>query len=474
MSLPGCVSLSRRLCPMRMWGVVALLVALLMTVAARPAAAQAVVPRPLGAGLIVSQPSADGTATPSVVLENPIGQITLRDALALALRQSPELASFAWEIRARESAAIQAGRPSNPVADILFEDLGASGRAPDDGRVVGPQTTVQLSQLIELGGKRAARRTLAGLDRDLAEWDFESARIDVLTRVTAAFLDVLASQQTLALAERNRALFDQVDQTVRTRVEAGVVSPIEQTKAGVALAMARIDAQRAQRSLAADRTALAALWGHSTALFESVAGDLLSPPLLPSFDALVQHVVRNPEVARWVTESARRDAARALESARGVPDVTVTAGYRRLSEIDSNAIVIGASIPLPFVDRNRAGVQAATQRVAQAREEERAARARITTLLAAAYRNLAAAHDEAAALASSVLPGARSAFAAVEEGYRLGRFGYLEVLDAQRTLVAAETQHLRALAEAHKAAAQVERLVGVPLADAATTPVKGQ
>jgi len=448
--------------------------ALLITVAAMPTAAQSVAPRPLGAGLIVSQPSADSAVTPVSAPENPTGQVTLRDALALALRQSPELASFAWEIRVRESAAIQAGRPPNPVADILFEDLGASGRAPDAGRVVGAQTTVQLSQLIELGGKRAARRTLAGLDRDLAEWDFESARIDVLTRVTAAFLDVLVSQQSVALAERNRALFDQVDQTVRARVEAGVVSPIEQTKAGVALAMTRIEMQRAQRSLAAARTALAALWGHPSAVFESVAGDLLSPPPLPSFDTLVQHLVRNPEVARWGTEIAQRDAAHALESARGVPDVTVTAGYRRLSEVDSNAIVIGASIPLPFVDRNRAGVQAATQRVAQAREEERAARARITTLLAAAYRDLAAAHDEAAALAGSVLPGARSAFAAVAEGYRLGRFGYLEVLDAQRTLVAAEAQHLRALADVRKAAAQVERLIGVPLADAASAPVKGQ
>ena len=446
--------------------------AVMLTVAGMPAAAQ-VVPRPLGAGLAVGQPPADPGATPAGALENPTGQVTLRDALSLALRQSPELASFAWEIRARESAALQAGRPPNPVADLLFEDLGA-GRAADEGGTVGAQATLQLSQLIELGGKRAARRALAGLDRDLAEWDFETARIDVLTRVTAAFLDVLASQQTVALAERNRALFDQVDQTVRTRVEAGVVSPIEQTKAGVALAMTRIELQRVQRSLAAARTALAALWGHPSAVFESVAGDLLSPPPLPPFETLVQHVARNPEVARWITEIARRDAARALESARGAPDVTVTAGYRRLTEVDSNAFVIGASIPLPFVDRNRAGVQAAAQRVAQAREEERSARARITTLLSAAYRDLAAAHDEAAALAGAVLPGARSAFAAVEEGYRLGRFGYLEVLDAQRTLVTAETQHLRALADAQKAAAQVERLIGVPLADAASAPVKGQ
>ena len=469
MPLRGCISRSQLLRAVMRTALV-----LVVVNTGSYARAQSVVPRPLGAGLVVNQPTSDADSKGSLTApaENPTGRITLRDALALALRRSPELASYAWEMRARESAAVQAGRPPNPVADILFEDLGASVRAADDGGVVGAQATVQLSQLIELGGKRSARRTLAGLDRDLAEWDFETARIDVLTRVTAAFLDVLASQQTVALAERNRALFEQVDQTVRTRVEAGVVSPIEQTKAGVALAMTRIEMQRAQRSLTADRTALSALWGHPSPMFESVAGDLRSPPPLPSFDALVQHVARNPEVARWVTEIAQRDAARALESARGVPDVTVTAGYRRLTEVDSNALVVGVSIPFPLIDRNRAGVQAAAQRTARAREEERAARARITTLLAAAYRDLAAAHDEAAALADSVLPGARSAFAAVEEGYRLGRFGYLEVLDAQRTLVTAESRHLRALADALKAAAQVERLIGVPLADAASTSVK--
>jgi len=450
-------------------------VALLVVIAVTPrASAQLVVPRPLGAGLVVNQPPTDPVAPPPGTAENPTGRITLRDALALALRQSPDLAVFAWEIRARESAALQAGRAPNPVADILFEDLGASGRVLDDRALVGMQATVQLSQLIELGGKRSARRAVADMDRHLAEWDFEAARIDVLTRVTAAFLDVLVSQQAVALADRARALVEQVEQTVRLRVDAGVVSPIEQTKAGVALAMARIDAQRAQRSLAADRVTLAALWGHSSAVFASADGDLQSSPALPSFDMLVQHVARNPGMARWATEIAQRDAARALEAARGVPDLTVTAGYRRLTDVDSNAFVIGASIPLPFVDRNQAGTQAAAQRLAQAREAERAARARVTTQLAAAYRDLAMAHDEAAALANGVLPGARSAFAAIEEGYRLGRFGYLDVLDAQRTLVGAETQHLRALADVQKAVAQVERLIGVPLADAALTPAKAQ
>jgi cobalt-zinc-cadmium efflux system outer membrane protein len=436
--------------------------------------AQTVVPRPLGAGLVVSQPPADVAAAPLAAPENPGGRITLRDALALALRQSPELASFAWEVRARESWAIQVDRAPNPVADFLFEDLGGSVGLPASERVVQPQATVQLSQVIELGGKRAARRAVADLDRNLAEWDFETARIDVLTRVTTAFLDVLASQQAVALTDRARALVEQVEQTVRSRVEAGVVSPIEQTKAGVALAMTRMEGQKARRALDADRTALATLWGHASAIFESAEGALPSPSTLPAFATFEQHVARNPEVARWATEIARRDAARALESARSVPDLTVSAGYRRFTAADRNAFVIGASIPLPLFDRNQAGIQAAAQRLAQAREAERAAHVRIATALAAAYRDLAVAHDEAAALDRDVLPGARSAFAAIEEGYRLGRFGYLEVLDAQRTLVAAEVQHFRALASMQKSVALVERLIGVPFAEAASTPVKSQ
>lgn len=469
MPLPGCLLSSLR----APTGALAGAVGLFMLAGASPSAAQTVTPRPLGAGLAVTRPPVEAAAAPLGVSEQPTGRIPLRDALTMALRNSPELASFGWEVRARESLAIQAGRAPNPVADVLFEDLGSSGRALNDARAVGPQATIQLSQLIELGGKRTARRALAGLERDLAEWDFETARIDVLTRVTAAFVDVLVSQQAVALAARSRALVEQVDQTVRSRVEAGVVSPIEQTKAGVALAMTRIDEQRAQRSLAADRTALAALWGHSAAVFDSVEGDLNVGATLPSFGTLAQQLSQNPELARWATEIAQRDAARALQSARGVPDVTMTAGYRRLTDVDSNAFVIGASIPLPFIDRNHDGIRAAAQRVAQAREAERAAQARLTTALAAAYRDLAAAHDEATALAGSVLPGARSAFAAIEEGYRLGRFGYLEVLDAQRTLVTAEGQHLRALGDTQKAVTQIERLTGSPFV-AASTPVKGQ
>jgi cobalt-zinc-cadmium efflux system outer membrane protein len=153
-----------------------------------------------------------------------------------------------------------------------------------------------------------------------------------------------------------------------------------------------------------------------------------------------------------------------------VPDITVNAGYRRFTDIDSNAFLIGGSIQLPLFDRNRGGIQEATDRLSKAHAEQRAAQVRVTTALAESYRALASARDEASVLASSIQPGAREAFEAVSEGYRLGKFGYLEVLDAQRTLVSAGAQYLRALSDYHKAAADVERLIGAPLADATVPP----
>ena len=110
--------------------------------------------------------------------------------------------------------------------------------------------------------------------------------------------------------------------------------------------------------------------------------------------------------------------------------------------------------------------------VQQASEQQRAADLRVQTSLITAYQELTTARSAVDRLTSEVLPGAQRAFSGIEEGYRAGKFSYLEVLDAQRTFVGASEQQLRALAELHKAAADVERLTGAPLKDlsSASTP----
>ena len=70
---------------------------------------------------------------------------------------------------------------------------------------------------------------------------------------------------------------------------------------------------------------------------------------------------------------------------------------------------------------------------------------------------------EATILADDVVPGAQTAFDAATQGYQVGKFDYLDVLDAQRTLFEAKGQYIRSLAKYHKAKIDVERLIAKSL-----------
>jgi outer membrane protein, heavy metal efflux system len=429
----------------------------------------AVTPRPLGASLPAYRPVGDSarSVVPAMPAMPAGDSVTLQSAISFTLLHSPDLAAFAWETRAREARALQAGRLPNPTFELLAEDIGAKGLSSGDQSVssVQRQTTLQLSQLIELGGERGSRRQLASRERDLAEWDYEAARVNALTGVTHAFIDVLVAQQLVSLARQTDELVGQVEQSVGARVVAGVVSPIEETRAQVARATARVDLDQAERLLAASRARLAASWGQPTATFRGAAGTLETVGEIPPLERLQERIQQNPDLARWATEISARQSSLAYERARSIPDLQIVGGYRRFNDLNVSAYVIGASIPIPLFDRNRDAVSAAHSLVNKAVEEQRAAAARVAAALAGAYRTMSGARNEVIALRETVLPRSRETFELMTEGYRLGKFGYLDVLDAQRTLIANGERYLRALSDFHKSVADVERLIGAPLTD---------
>ena len=387
----------------------------------------------------------------------PTGVVTQEQALALALEHSPELKAFSLDINAAEASRVQANLRPNPKLEIEVEEVGGSGNRSGFGSA---ETTVAVAQPIEMGRKRARRTALASLEKELAEWDYEARRLDVIREVTEAFAAVLAWQERLALAEELVRIAEQADNTVSQRVEAGRDSPIEQTKSAVALATARIEPQRARRSLESARRRLAATWGARVAGFESVAGEFDRIAPVPSSAELSRFVRRNPDVARWDAETDRARAALELEKARAVPDVTLSGGFQRFNETDESAVVFGLSIPLPVSNRNQGGIRRATYLLAKTDQSGKAAEIRVLTALEDAVQKLASAYAEATALKNDVLPGAEKSFSAVSEGYRDGKFDYLQVLDAQRTLFETRGRYVESLAAYHRAKADTERLIG--------------
>lgn len=389
----------------------------------------------------------------------PTGELTLEQVQSLAFRHSPEIAAAESELRAREGRLLQAAARPNPEVRGTVENLGG-----DAGETGGVESTIELAQRLELGGDRSARVAAAAAARDLAQWDLEARRIDVMSRATRAYYEVLAAQRSVQLAGETVRLTEEVRSTVAARVEAGKVSPIEETRAEVALAAERIERKRAESELLAARSRLAATWGSTTPRFDRVADDAGATPSLPSLDSINAALERTPELARWAAEIAQREALLRVERARATSDVTVGGGYRHF-KLGGGAAVVSASLPLPLFDRNRGAQIEARERVRSAEEERRAAIVRVRQLVAEAHASLSRAQSEVRGLREEVVPGAESVYAAVSEGYRLGKFGYMEVLDARRTLAAARAQLARAQSDLHRAYAGLQRLTATPLTE---------
>lgn len=395
----------------------------------------------------------------------PVDEITLGHAVALALLRSPDLAAFAWEKRSREARVLQARMHPNPELHGLVENLGSNRESITGGQ----QTTIELAQRIELGGKRSARTEVASIELDLAGWDYEMERIDLLRRVSRSFIEVLSGQKRTALAEEAVGLAEQSAGVVLERVKAGKAAPIEETKADVAVATARIGLHQTRRQLEASRRTLSATWGTTSPRFKRVLGDLDSIVPIPALEHLTELLTHHPELALWATKVSLRRATVDLEKAGRVPDLNVTGGYRSYSLGEgADTFLVGVSIPLPLFNRNKGRIQAAQHQEARAEEHRRSAELRLGTALATSYEALSSAYSEVTALRDTVLPGAQDVFEVVTEGYRLGRFDLLDVLDSQRTLFDVRHQYLRAAVDYHKAVVDVEHLIGTRLDSAGT------
>ena len=396
----------------------------------------------------------DTQATP---FAEPADTLSLRDALSIALMRNPELASISWERRAEEAVAIQQGLFPNPELGVEVENV--DGKGPG-GAFDVTETTLSLSQLLEIGGKRSKRSRVAGLRAELAGWDYESKRLDVLSGTKTAFFEVLAAQERIELSVETFRLSDRVYDVVAERVRAGKVSPLEKSKASVSRSLSEIQMEKEKRGLSAAIKRLASYWGSSSPRFTAVAGELDIPESIPIADADDSLAEQNPELARWTTQIERHRMALALAKTERIPDLTLSGGVKLFEETDETMFVFGLSVPIPLFDRNQGGVREAEYLLARAGEQQKAAGVHVRTVLSEALGALSSSHAEALVLKNVVLPAAEQAFVSAGEGYRHGKFEFLEVLDAQKTFAEVRYQYIDALIEYHRSIAAVERLIG--------------
>ena len=376
--------------------------------------------------------------------------LTLQKAIDLALDSNLDLAVARREIEATQGQVIQGQARPNPELAYSLEDQRAATRTQ----------SVQINLPVEMGGKRAARITAAERGRDIAVEELNLRRVEIRAAVVAAFFETLAAQERAALAQASVDLAKRATDAVAKRVAAGKVSPVEETKARVAEAGVRVELAQAQSEQRSARARLASLLGANPPRFTQVAGSVDDLPNVPSLDDIQQRLSASSALRRAQLEIERRRSLADVERSKQTPDVTVSLGVKRPNELARNQLMLGISVPLPLFDRNQGNLLEALKREDKARDELQALNLRLNTELLQARERLASVRGEIDILQREVLPGAKSAYDAATGGFGYGKFNYLEVLDAQRTYFAAKSQYLKALADAHRAAADMDRVIG--------------
>lgn len=402
----------------------------------------------LGSGLGLFAPCAWAQqAAPTAATAAPI---SLQAALALAMEHNPGLRAAAQALAASEGALIQSRARPNPELAYSQEDTRRETRS----------MTLQWNQSIEIGGKRAARMKAAGHGRELARAELEAAQAGLRADVRTAFANVLAGQQRVQLHQRTLEIAGSARDAAAKRVLAGKVAPLEETKARVAESSAELALAQARSGLRVARQQLAALWGAQPAAFGSAVGELAQLPVLPDEGLMLEKLEHSPQMLRAQQAVFQARSVAELERAKRLPDPSVSLGMKRAQEVGRNQLVVGISVPLPILDSNRGNQLQALRLADKAEDELLATRQQMYAQLQQQREQLQSSRAQAEQLAQQVLPAAESAYEVAAKGFALGKFSYLEVLDAQRTLAEARSLYLEQLVATHQAAADITRQLG--------------
>lgn len=383
--------------------------------------------------------------------------LTLAEAEQRALARNPVLSATVAAADAAEADARQAGLLPNPELSYNRENLGNDNLTGLDG----PASTWILSQRLGLAGQRGARRDSALSEAVAARVRLQHQRDLLLAEVRASWVAVLAAQQRVAFADELGQVALNTHDAVAGQVKAGKVSPVELTRLDVAAAVLQRRSQQAAQSLVVARQKLASLQGLSAPDFGVLPDQLPAVRLLPSPDVIAQASQANPVLKEAEALTRSREAGLQEARASRFPDITLSVGQTQYEDAGEAAWQMGVSVPLPLFDRSQGATQAAHARLIEARAQADAVSQGLQAELNSLYSQVRMLELQLTTFEKTVLPSSEEAFSAISKGYRFGKFGLLDVLDAQRAFIDTRFDYLDTLTEYHRQRNQLDALLGL-------------
>lgn len=382
--------------------------------------------------------------------------LTLAQSIRLALTNNPVVAGAGSDVDAASARGSQAGRWSNPELGFSVEEWPVS----DGGNFSESKQTVGVVQELPFPGKKPLERQMGGADMRMSAGLLALRRTELIRDVRAAFHRVLAAQRARDVSTRLLTVAESSTETARKRVDAGAAAYQEQLRAEVQLEHARSALRDVEREL-----------GNARELFRMLVGIpnawefVLSGSLREEADSTL--LAGQPDEAfaahpSAVAAQANLDKARlAYQRAKLEPWPNLSLGVAggRLGETDQTIVEMEVSVPLPIWKGGSAQRRETQANVRSAEAELRAVRLELRRQWNSALERYRAAVEQAERYRDGIVPKADEAMRLVQAGFEEGKFGFIDLLDTQRTAAEAQLSYQEKLLELNIAQAELEALL---------------
>ena len=392
---------------------------------------------------------------PQWSMASPDVLLTLKEATTRTLDHNPQL--YQYRLAAESLSAQRQTSALRPAIALEFDVENFAGSGTNEG-FDSSEITLALSSVIELGGKRQARLSYADARLGRAQWEQQASTLDILGELTVLYVDSLATQANIQLGQESLELYRSLLKTIKTRSKQGATPEAEVMRAQAAVARAEIQLAALVTQFERQKVQLSRFWGETTPSFSSLAGNLFEFGKSKSFEQLYSHAKSSPAIEIFASEARIKDAQVRLARADKRSDVTWTAGIRRFEETGESALTAGLSIPLFSNKRNSGEVKAALANrnaVDYARQDFIL---RLHAQLFDAYSVRKQSISATNKIQNVVIPALENALKLTREAYENGRYGYLDLIAAQKELLASKQARIDAASTALFSQALIEKL----------------
>jgi len=393
----------------------------------------------------------------SVSLSHSAEPLTLAAAVDRTLRSNPDLAALPARQR-EQNARIELAGLRPPLAfDAQIENMLGSGGYRD---LDGAETSLSLSQVIELGDQRRKRLAAARGTMDALNLAQTVAQLDAVAETTRRYIELASEEQQQILAMEWLAASQRKTNDVERRVKAARDPEVELVRARIDLSRAELGVRVAADRVRIAQRKLAAMWGAMEPDFERIEANLFDLPNIESLQQRTEKIASSADFLLFATEIRQREAEVELAKAEARASITVSAGIRRLEATGDQAFIAGFSMPLSSARYARPRIAEAQARRDGLELERTAALIKARASLFEVAARLKHAVEEAQTLRDDLIPRMETAVKATEYAWQRGRYGYIELSEAQRERLGLRLALITAATNAHLYRIEIERLTG--------------